>query len=152
MNSARRAVEVFSDCISSYPENPDGYGGLARAMHQDGDVPQAISTFRDCIIRFPHSPQRRWWLPLLGHWLLETRAAGEAKAVFKLAKMEFPDDPGGLSGLACVAKDRGDWRNAIALIDECLHQFPEHRDARWWLPFKDSCRAALEQKETSGPL
>ena len=128
-----KAETVFRDLSGLSPDDPAALAGLARALRQKGEMQAALSVIQDVVARFPNHAERKWWLPFEGHLLLDLGLLKEAEELFSRCWEEFPNNPGGLSGLALVARKQGDSRKAVKLLTECIAQFPGDGDQRWWL-------------------
>jgi tetratricopeptide (TPR) repeat protein len=105
------ADELFHALALQFPQNPDGYAGLARCAMRAGAWERALEAWNVVNTRFSDSPKFLWIsgrmqvLLKLGH-LDEARNACE-----KLA-MSFPDRPDGLLGLANTAMQQRRWTEA----------------------------------------
>ena len=128
-----KAEAVFRDLSGLSPQDPTAFAGLARALRQKGELQAALSVIQDVIARFPSHAERKWWLPFAGHLLLDLELLEEAEELLSRCREEFPNNSSGLSGLALVARKRGDSRNAATLLKDCIARFPGDGDQRWWL-------------------
>ena len=70
--------------------------------------------------------------------LLEQGQLAEAEAAYRDLQARHPDRPAGLSGLAMVAMQSGQWQTALERFDECLARFPSRSPPFWRLA---RCRA-----------
>ena len=65
--------------------------------------------------------------------LLEQGQLAEAEAAYRDLQARHPDRPAGLSGLAMVAMQSGQWQTALDRFDECLAGFPSRSPPFWRL-------------------
>ena len=113
------------------------------AKGRSGDSPAAGSAF-DAHAR-----------ALLGQGRLE-----EAEKAYRDLQARHPDRPAGLSGLAMVAMQSGQWQTALDRLEECLTRFPTRPPAFWRLARcralarlgrRDEAEAAYEEEAGRSP-
>lgn len=129
-----RAEMALQLVATSFPDEPLGVFGLAQVAQERGNAAHAVNLCEICLRRFPGHADRRWWLVALAHLLIRQGQLERAGQIIGQHLAEFPEEAGGLSCLALLARKKADIPRAIDLFTECLRRFPDHPDRQWWLP------------------
>src|ERR1700730_11939755 len=77
---------------------------------------------------------RRPFLPaakVLGSLLADAGLFHEAQELYRELAEHFPDEPTGLVGLAQLAMQQREWRDALTCWDEVTARFPDRPAASW---------------------
>ncbi|WP_161957294.1 tetratricopeptide repeat protein [Aestuariivirga litoralis] len=122
----------LDELLITFPNEPGGLVGLGRVATLRGDLQGAAEIWEECLTRFPGHPERRWWLPTLGHALLNAKQTERGETQFRTLLAEYPNDPIAKAGLARAAIQRQDWHAAAQLLRECLDAHPHHQNRREW--------------------
>ncbi len=75
------------------------------------------------------------------HVLLEQQRLPEAEEAYRELMHREPDKPAGLAGLGWVAMQRGEWRQALDLWNQCLARFSSQEQLSWHMA---RCRALAQ--------
>lgn len=145
-----RAEPYIDDLIMSSPHEPAGLVGLARIETKRGHQARAADLWEECLRRFPHNPDRSWWLPTFGHALLGLKQTERGEAQFRQMLDEFPGNPVAMAGLARAASDRGDWQQAIQMLQDSIAAAPDHPNRGDWENMLRNARAQLEERGADG--
>lgn len=127
-----QAESAIDELMISYPDEPGALVCLARIAAKRENADRAAEIWEECLRRFPGHPERRWWLPTFGHVLLNMKKIERSEEIFQQLLFEYPGDPIGKAGLARVAFERGQWRQAADLWQESLDTSPGHQNRPEW--------------------
>jgi len=124
------AKEVFEALIRDYPDQPEGYAGLARAARGLKDWETAAAGWKECIDKFPDRAQVGWYRQR-AEALARLRRFEEAEAVYSSLIRKHPESPRGRVGLAVTAQEMRRWEEALHHWNICMSEFPRHAQP-WW--------------------
>jgi len=111
------AVKLLVEAVSVRPDFGPGLDRLAAAYGKLGFSNEAVSTIRKAIELEPADPEHR---VTLGQVLLEMGVVAGAEASFQAAIVIDAALPGARSGLAEIARRRGDYDAALLQLDAAL--------------------------------
>jgi tetratricopeptide (TPR) repeat protein len=124
------ADELFHSLALQFPQNPDGYAGLARCAMRAGAWERALEAWNVVNTRFSDSP-RFLWISGRMQVLLKLGHLDEAQNACEKLAMSFPDRPDGLLGLANIAMQQRRWTEASTHWSELLQRFGDHATVSW---------------------
>lgn len=103
----------------------------ARSAMREQAWADALNCWNQCL-KAADAPKPNWLVDR-AQVLQHLGKAGAATEAFAEVLSKYPELPDGVLGLARIAMQRQDWKEALARWDECLNRFRDHRDGPWWL-------------------
>ncbi len=108
------AVKMADKMISIRPDLRS-YSRVSYLREIYGDMPGAISAMKLAVSAgYPGLEQSEWTRIILGHLYENTGCLDSAEMEYRIALQERPDYPFAIAGLGHVAKERGNYKEAIA--------------------------------------
>ena len=127
-NQIPEARQTFNKLIRKYPNQPQGFVGLARIAQHQQQWERALKLWNNCFTKFPQLASSQWYSSK-AYTLLELGRLAKAEQQFFNLNETHPEQLDGLVGLAQVAQCQQDLELALARWKNVIVTFPNYVDA-----------------------
>lgn len=142
------AEPLLHAVLNAEPEHADGWHLRGILQHQRGAHDEAAASIRHAIERLPKGhPARPGWLNNLGNVLLESGAAHEAAAAYRVSLEQAPDAAPTWTNLSTLLRRLGRLDKATDAARRAVQAAPDDAEARYAL-----ARALIESGDIQAGL